>query len=692
MCSDLRSVLPVFSNKYVLVGIDERVCFFNICQHKIICMKKFLLSTCLLLATFMVFAGDPSWKGKYNGLKWYQTSPTGMLIVCDADALHGVDPSTGKDIWAIDFLRNIKEDNYDPIENSPMVAIVDRGLNPEHVIINSVNGKVICKTKDLGMFSVQKRFANAQLGAIMFYGFNKRGKPCMMLVDVVSGAKRWEAEKIFDRNTEQIVSNLYAPSADAFLIATTKAIYKVNATTGEEVWRSEIKTQMVNVPQPTGFGFGKMNAMRSAMAEATNSKFFQVNDSKIVYFYNPDVLTAFNIETSAEVWKRVKLSSQISDILYDGRGMIVATSENDEDEKKGKGLLGKALKAATDKNKAEINCYDYATGEPRWGGGISIPGTIVLYSYSADYKKLILATAKENGKNYLDIIDLEAGKQQNKKAARVDGDLKDIGLCPQGLMYRTTQELNILDIETGKDAWNKSIKIKGTSMGARKGDISYIYANGALYRFDFSKGDYAKLSKSAIDFSGDETPGEMELRENGLVLKSDQNLLMFDYDGNMKYLVYRKPPGKSLAGKILMGALTAGSMAMMAANSYQAGYARACTGCTYTSVGGGYMSNYEAAASYERAANDWGKIAESSFKEMNKRFKATVDGNHIVSILTKTKDNEDSGVGIELFNKADGSLVSSVVFNDKKPDYSIDEASRQIYYLSGSNEISCYRY
>lgn len=654
-------------------------------------MKKFLLASLLLISSVFALAGDPVWKSKFGSINWFKISPSGIVIVCAGDALHGVDPQTGKDLWKLDFLRNIKEDNYDPIEGSPMVAIVDRGLNPEHVVINSVTGQVICKTKELGMSTVQKRFANAVLGAIMFYGINKKGKPTMMLIDAVSGEKRWEAEKIFDKNSEQIVSNLYATSSDAFLIATTKAIYKVNAKSGEEMWRSEIKTQAIEMPTQSGFGFGKMNAMRSAMAEATNSRFFQVSDPKMVYFYNPDVLTAFNIETGAEIWKRVKLSSQISDILYDSHGMLVATSENDEDEKKGKGMFGKLVKAATDKNKAEINCYDYATGAPKWGGGISIPGTIVLYSYSANYNKLILATAKESGKNYLDIIDLDAGKPLTKKAVRVDGQLRDIGLCPQGLMYRTSEELNILDVETGKDAWSKSIKIKGTSMGARKDNISYIYANGALFKFDFDKGDYNKLSKDAIDFKGDESPGGMEFRENGLLLKSDQNMVLFDYDGNVKYQVYRRPPGKSAAGIILLGVVAATSMTMSAANSYNAGYASACTGCTY-SGSGGYMSNYQAAAAYQQAANDWSNIAVSSFKEMGKRFKATKDADNVVAMLTKTEDGNDEGVGIDLFNKGDGSKVNSVVFHDKKPDYLLDEPARLVYYQSGGSEISCFKF
>lgn len=654
-------------------------------------MKNLIAACCLLLTlsqTMIAFAETPkkqnqAWKKNFaGGIKWYKVTDAGIVIVCTADALYGMDPLTGTERWKNTDLRNVQEDNYDPIDASPLIAIVDRGLTPPHIVLDVYTGKVLVNTKEAGLSQVQKRFADPDLQGIFFFGIGKTGKPIMMLIDANTGAKRWEVEKIFEKNTEQIVSAPYSLNKESFVIATTKGIYKVNTNTGEILWNSDMKNDAVTVQvaetkNPFG-AFKAMNKAAGANATATNATFFVLDKyPNTIYFYSQDNFTAFNIADGKEIWERVKLKSPVTDIIYDSHGLLVATAENGENEKKGKGLMGKLVKAATDGNKARLMCMDYATGKELWKDYLSIAGDVVYYKY-ADLNTLALATANEKGKNRIDIVNLADGTTKTKNPFKVSGDILDIRLLQQGLLYRTTDELNILDLNSAKDAWSKSIKFKNGNMGVDKGDDTFIFGDGKLYRFNNVKGDYDIIA-SDIDFDGGEAPGSAELMDNGLLFSSDQNMLLTDFEGKKVYSVYKKAPGKSLAGKILLGTLAVAGTSMNAAHSYNAGYASA--------------SGQSSAAEYhEKQASNWGGIAGASFQEFSKRFKATATSRNYRSILTKTADSDDSGVGIVLINKATGKEDGSVVLNDKKPDYKLDDISRMVFYKSGNDEITAFAF
>jgi outer membrane protein assembly factor BamB len=643
------------------------------------------LSFLLLPAVFA--AGGPlpekqAWKKKFPGnIKWYKLTDAGIVVVCTSDALYGIDPNTGGERWKKEDLKNLQEENYDPIEASPMIALVDRGLTPAHIVMDVYSGKVLVNSKEAGLYNVSKRFVDAELGGIFFFGVNKNGKPLMMLIDAATGEKRWEVEKIFEKATEQIVSAPYALNGEVFMLATTRGVYKINSRTGAVLWNAEMKNEAaVAAPQAKGGMFSSFNAFKNvnkaqtAMTTATNSRFFLLDKySDRVFFYSQDHFTAFSLADGKELWTRLKLKSPVASIIYDSHGLLVATAENDDDEKKSKGLIGKLA----DKNKAKLMCLDYDSGRELWKDHLDIAGDVVFYRY-ADMNTLVLATANEKGKNRIDIVNLADGSTRTKNPFKVDGDIQDIRMVPQGLLYRTTEEMNILDLGSAKDAWSKSVKFKTGSMGVDRENYCYIYGDGKVYRFDNARGEYEVLL-SGITFEGGERPSGAELRENGILFTSSQNMLLTDFNGNKIYQVYRKAPGKSAAAKVFFGALAAMAMASQANESFKSGYARG-------------SGQYSAAEYHERNAANWGNIAGASFAEFNKRFKATVESANYVSILTRAVDSEEEGVGIVLISKRSGKEEGAVVLRDKKPDYQLDEISHLVFYRNSADELTAYRF
>lgn len=180
-------------------------------------------------------------------------------------------------------------------------------------------------------------------------------------------------------------------------------------------------------------------------------------------------------------------------------------------------------------------------------------------------------------------------------------------------------------------------------------------------------------------FDGKEAPGSCELRGNGILFTSSQNLTLVDFNGSQIYKVYKPAPGISTFGKIMNGALAATAMATAASQSYTSGYAR---GVGATSV----------ADDYQKSANAWTGIAAASINEISKRFKASKSTENYQSILTKTSDGEEKGIGIVRINKDNGKEEAAVVLNNKKPVYELDAIGNMVYYLSGSDEISAFKF
>jgi len=133
-----------------------------------------------------------AWTADFDrSIDWFKLSATGKLIIATGDGLYGIEPATGKIAWKHDFLKNLSQENYHAIANSPFIAIVTGGmLNMQQVILDVSTGKIIADTKQLGMKMVSKRFTVPSLGGILFSGYVDN-MPSLVFIDAASGEKKW---------------------------------------------------------------------------------------------------------------------------------------------------------------------------------------------------------------------------------------------------------------------------------------------------------------------------------------------------------------------------------------------------------------------------------------------------------------------------------------------------------------------
>ncbi len=672
-------------------------------------MKKLLLINCLLLTALLSVAQkNEDWTKNFpSKINWYQISDAGTLVVATKDGLYGINPADGAEAWKNDDIENIQESNYDPIEGTPYAAITKAGLlKSVNNIIDLVTGKIVANTKALGLNNVSKRIYLMKSNQVLFYGYGKTGKPTVMLVDLSTGEKKWEQEKTFAKNAEQVVSEA-GETADGIFIATDKNIYKLNKATGELMYSVAMKSDLPVAPtaeieNKKGFGsmlsigksFGKgMDKQVGANMVITSADFFQNKNENIIYFWNQDVLTAFNVADGKEVWKRVALPSPIANILFDERGMLVATAEKrQEDIQKssggGGGLLGNIKKSnAGKKNRATLLLLDMETGAEKWNSDVDLQGDLVAYKLNGN--KLILATARDRGTNYISIVDLDAGRSITKKPLEIKGAVEDLQIVPQGVYFRTSDQINILDLETGDKTWKKGFAVKHCSGQNADEKTGYVYANNIVYKIDFEKGDMTEWI-TGIKFQGNEDPYSLQVRPNGVLLTSDQNIRLYDYSGKQVFHTFQQPPGRTMAGKLVsgLGALTSAAIsAEQMAESAQMSYAKGYYGSTSPSLDNSIKNANTNASNFAGAA-------AQSFQSISKRFKATKQANNFMAMLTNFgKSNMAKDAGVMMIDKNDGKEIKKIVLGDKTdPDYKLDELGRVVYYKANGSEISGFKF
>ncbi|HZH69300.1 MAG TPA: hypothetical protein VFD80_02480, partial [Flavobacteriaceae bacterium] len=200
-----------------------------------------------------------------------------------------------------------------------------------------------------------------------------------------------------------------------------------------------------------------------------------------------------------------------------------------------------------------------------------------------------------------------------------------------------------------------------------------IAADGKIFAIDENTGASSVLAE--VKFDGKEDPTDIEIRDNGILLTSDQNMMMLNWDGSEQFHKYYAAPGKSAAGAILMG-ITAVATAATAAASYNKALQNRNQLGQFTDKG----------ERYKNFGNQMVAHSAASINEMLKKFNATAATENDQFILTKL----DDGVGLVKVNKDDGSVSKEIVLKDKKPEYEIDDFAGVLYYKADNSTIYLY--
>jgi len=581
--------------------------------------------------------------GKINFMK---LTDTGILLIAHNDGFAGIKPESNKLIFDFKDYGSVKEEELQFIPATPYVVISQGGfakLSSKKIVFDYVVGKQLFETKENGWkdaFSAQVFIPQNKLIVSGIRTSKEKFAMAVGIYDLVTGK---EEKLIYPVEPGKVTMGSVSVTGSIFMkdnlvyIPTSKELICYDIKSNSRVWSAKVDDLSWMTADESGkeiYGF-----------ENTNS-----GDTKI-----------HKISSTGEVlWKdsqKVKGAVTRFEILPQGIAIV-----SDVADKGGSVFSARA--------ESKIMMLSAKDGEDLWDKAPKTKGYVQHFYVMDDG---ILFGIQSGGINKISFT----GETLFKKPLKTGENIHTMALTPKGMIYITDSDANIIDLKTGESIWNKPIKYKNASAVASTYDAKnkrYLISTGDdVVAIDENSGDVKTLSE--FKFEEKEAPNSFSVRANGLLLTSDQNIMMLNFDGTKQFHEYYKSPGRSTFGKIMGGVMAVASTAASVSMAARAG-------ANKNSIG--QYNEYGREA--DRASKMFADIGSASFDYMSKRFKASAATANAQFILTKL----DDGVGLVKINKDSGAKEKEIVLKDKKPEYEVDEYAGVLYYKKDNNTILSY--
>ncbi|MEM5567035.1 PQQ-binding-like beta-propeller repeat protein [Psychroserpens sp. AS72] len=564
----------------------------------------------------------------------------GTVVVATNDGLVGIKPGQDGLLFNFTDYGRVKPEELNFIPRAPYVVVGQTGfggLQTKSAVIDYMSGKVLFSTEKNGWKAI---------------GMSQVLMPSNKLI--VSGQRRSDekfvqAVAIYDLNTGDQIS-FYAFKgtrqamgtplvlSDGVIIPTTKGLMKIDMTSGNVLWENELKYIGWMVADDTE----KDIYAFASTSNKKNTKIYKIGAN------------------GASTWAdERKVKGNVSNFQILSQGLAVVS-----DVAGSSSTFGAA-------SESKIALLSASNGEDLWEKAPKTKGYVQHFYIMDDG---ILFGIKEGGINKISYD----GQTLFKKPLKTGENILTMATTPQGLIYITSEDANIVNLETGDQVWKKPLKFKRADVVSsdydKKNDRYLITADEKLYSIDANSGTSELLAEAK--FEGKEDPTSVEVRDGGILLASDQNMMMLDWNGDNSWHEYKRAPGKSAFGAILAGVTAVAAATASASASYEANMTERNRIGQYTARGD-RLNNLSAGMS---------SAAGASVAEMLKRFKATSATQDAQFVLTKL----DDGVGLVKLNKDTGEVEKEIILKDKKPEYQVDEFGGFLYYKVNDKTIYAY--
>lgn len=589
----------------------------------------------------------------------------GILVVATNDGLAGINPNESKPIFTFNNFGQLKPEETEFVPMTPYI-IVSQGATgsfsgigkTKRAVIDYVKGKVLFNSEDLKWTQIYTCNVMLPQNKLVVSGLQKSDKkfesqvPKIAVYDLESGKNDYSF--FLDKPGRVGVAKDFSVTGtplmlkETMLIPTAQGILAMSHN-GTELWKNKIKNvswMVADKSEKEIYAFESVN-------NGSNTRIHKIGD-----------------KDGAALWADDrKVKGIVSNFEILPQGIAVVSNVKPSGEKG----LGKLMAA---KEQSHIAFLSASSGEDLWEKAPKTNGYVQHFYIMEDG---ILFGLFEGGINKISFD----GTPLFKKPLKTGENIMVMAETPQGLIYITGEDANIVNLSTGETVWAKPLKYrKATSVASTfdaKNNKYLIVADGKIKTIDANSGDVADFAN--CNFEEKEDPNTMQIRNGGIFLSSSQNMAMYDFNGSESYKVYHKSPGRSTFGKIMGGVMAVASTTMAVSMSAVAGANR---------TGFGSMNDLDSYNDYgkeaKRAADMFSGIAGASFDYLSKRFKATSATENAQFILTKL----DNGVGLVKVNKDTGNVDKEIILNDKKPEYEVDETGGYLFYKANDKTIYTY--
>ncbi len=622
-------------------------------------MRKTFFFLLTLLFTNVVFSqktDKPDYAYDMGGkIESMKLTDAGVLIVVGGGGLAGIKAGETKPHFIFKEYGKVKEEELEYVPASPYLIVSQGGaFSQKKTVIDFISGKQLFATEDNGWKTLTGLNVILPENKLVVSGLRSNkakegGAVAVGIYDLESGNEQYlfplnNPKKVGVASSIPSVSGTPLLLGNQLLVPTTKNLIGINLSNGNIDWTAK-------VDKITWMSADKSGNEIYGFEERPNG------DTRI---------HKFSIK-GEQLWQNErKIRGKVSrfEILTQG---IAVVSDVDNSGKKG---IAKLASGASESKIAFLNAAD---GSDLWDKAPKTKGYVQHFYIMEDG---ILFGIQEGGINKIAFD----GTALFRKPLSTGENIHTMASTPNGLIYITDTDANIVDLKTGESIWNKAIKYKKATAVASTYDQKhkrYLISTGnEVLAINENTGDHSSFAN--IKFEEKEAPTSFEARANGLLLSSSQNLMMLDFKGSENFHTYLKSPGQSSFVKIATGVLAVTSTVMANAAAYQGGRYGTYGNSNRLNAYGEQMKIYQ---------EGFSNIASASFKEMNKRFKATAATENAHFVLTKL----DDGIGLAKLNKDNGQTEKEIVLRDKKPVYQVDELSGMLYYKSGNGEIAAFK-
>ncbi len=604
----------------------------------------------LFLSVISLAAQTPDNQYSFDGnVKWMMLTESGIMVASTGEALVGIKPNQSDLHFKFERVKRVKEEHLEPVPNTPYLIIKPRGMFNHTVVIDVVKGKIIFDSKaenwQNGVASRHFLYPDMKFvvaGAQKQEGTNKYIAG-VGLYDLLTG----KLINIYERKPANPMIGIPDIMGTNIIIPGLKNVKAYNISSGNEVWTADVK-----------------NAVQISSNDETSEVYaFRGKKSNMEVF-------KINASNGSLAWAEGnKLKGQLARYEFTPKGLAIVTNIVSSGKK---GLMGKIANAAKGSGTSKVYLLDTNTGHDLWEKSPKTKG-IISHFYIEDDG--ILFGVSSGGINKVSFD----GVSQWKKPLKTGANIQLMARVPKGVIYISQTDADIINMNSGESVFGKPIKYKRSeavvSAYDQVRDRFLLSCKDGLYTIDGNSGDYELINEDPT-FEGKEVAQNIDVRENSILLTSDQNLTWMDFGGTENNHVYHRAPGKSAVGLIMVGALTLASTGAAMSHSAQAGYMK----------GAGVPSYNSTVQYHESQAESWGNVADAGFKEMAKRFKATKATENSAFILTKI----DGGVGLVKVDKDSGETKKEILVKDKDPMYEVDDLAGFLYFKSRGNTINVY--
>ncbi len=667
-------------------------------------VKKFLrkagLGALPILFFFIVLTVKAEKQPTYNiklkeQILWQQLTPLGVLIVNTPLALYGINTDNGNVMWTLTELRGIPEESYQVLPNTFFAEV---RLRNELIILDPYEGKLLFDSKKEGWNTIISTNLLYDAGGIVIYGIKNELKAYLSYVDIATGKSLWTNDNMFGKKSAlgglmALAANSTAGSGGdpqsleiietdkgTFVLALAAGLYKFDLKTGEKLWTADL-------PKPKG--------MVSASEEF---KLIKAPSGDLFYYAKSNYVMGYRIDNGKAAWNEVvKINGIVDQIINHPKGLVVLPKADPLN----------TMTAPT------VNLVNYETGEAYWGSkgkGIKIQGSVDSYFFVDS--GLILSMKKGNDA-FINILDINTGALKFPKSLKINGHLAYTELTPAGLLYITEPdptshgEINFFNLDTGKEVLAKSIKSGKSSdindarlLTQHDGHLLYVFSNNdrVLYEIDKDKG-MMKILHAGLQFQGKEKPSKIELRSEGILLSSEQNIALIGFEGKLAFHQYHAAPTDSGILRALYG-MNSVVAALYSAQAHMASAAFAQAGSQTNDAATKQLAG-DVSGAYGGMAQELGAYSKKSMQAARARYKASAESDDFVFMMI-TLDKQKAGVGKVLEGKKYGLAqidkrtgeIQDVIYmnNEKEPSYQVDMITNSIYYRIDNNQIICYQF